>query len=266
MRFSPYVLLLESTAVPFAAADLSLGNDLTREQVQLAGDQKISYDAVLKKRPFIRCVTRDPRVVTDWTKVNITDGTYDHATAIFRELEENGSWGSTYKSFRFTNGILVPRSLSSKLAGSPELAFDLHGLYASGAAYTVGTTSASLATGNFQYMPKDIVIGGNTISAPDFRELSLEWAIPPLDDDQYEPSYLSYLLSGQSGSVILRDFDEVTAARLDDGGSETTFTITLEDKSPTGNADHTITLGTCSFDVEVQNRDVKINFRQVVTT
>ncbi len=266
MRFAPYVLLLESTAVPFAAQDLGLGNDLNIEDVQLAGDLKTSYRAVLKKRPFIRCMTRDPRVVTDWTKVNSTDGTYDHCTAIFRELEANGSWGSTYKSFRFTNAILVPTSLSAKLGGSPELSFDLFGLYASGACYTVGTESASLATANFQYLPKDVVIGGNTISAPDFFDLQLDWNIPLIDDDQHEPSYYSYLQNGISGSIGLRDFDEVTAARLDDGGSETTFTPTLEDVSPTAGADHAITLGTCQIQLDLKGREARMAFHQVVST
>lgn len=257
--WKPWRLVIGGTAYPFAVSDLSLGNDLKKEELQLAGHTKLTAQVVHSRMPFIRVTMTDPTAFTDW------DGD-SSATAIFRAIDEDDTYGSTYKSFAFSKAVIVPRRLRAELGSGARMELDIFGLFDSGVAYTVGTTSGVAATFDHTYIPKQLVLGSNTLAAGVLQSANIDWDWGDIiTAGTPEPEWMAYDKKVISGEFRVRDLAEATAARLDDGGKETVCTPTFEDIFGAG-ADLSFTMGKVFVDVGTNEGDVVIKTQQVEAT
>jgi hypothetical protein len=257
-RYADFALLLASTSTPFEPGSLEVGNDKKTEDLKSGMALNIALQQIIGKKPFVKFTLLDPSLVTAWTKFG-SGQTITSLTAIFQAYAADAGFAASYLSFALSKGIIVPVQLTGSVDKKATLDCIAHGLFATGTGFTVGTASGATAAITKAYYPTNIIIGANTIVA--LKSINVNWQYGLQDDDQLEPTYYYYDLATMRGTAVVKDLAMVTAARLEDGSSET-VTALFTDANNGANT-ITVSLGTCKIHASIKGGDATIDFTKI---
>lgn len=257
-KYVDWALDLGSTAAPYEKGSLEVGNDPTLDDIRSGGALTVDLRQVVRKKPFVKATLLDPSLVTTWQAFGAAQ-TYTDVVATFRQYTQNGGLGSTYQSYTLSQGVLIPVSLSASPMRKATLDILAIGAFNAGSAFTVGTSSTTGPTVTKAYYPTNVVIGASTLTF--IRQLQANWTYDIQDDEQLEPGYWYYENYALRGTAQVRNLDEVTAARLEDGTTET-CTLLLTDANNGGNT-VSINFGTCHVLASIKGDEATIEFEYV---
>jgi hypothetical protein len=251
-KYMDYALSIEGTAAPFEPGSLSIGNDAVLDRIKSGLQLTDDLIQVIRKQPMIRATLLDPSLVTAWTELSTG------VVATFRAYEQNGGLGSTYKKFTAANGVIMPVSLQAAVDRKAMLEVLCMAAFSAGTAIAIAATSGSPATVTKAYYPTSLTI---TSAITQLRNINVNWQYAVQNDDQLEPAYWYYDRYTMTGDAMVKDLDEVTAARLEDG-SEESVTALLTDAN-NGSNTVSVPLGTCKVFATVQGDMARLSFEKL---
>lgn len=188
----------------------------------------------------------EPTIEFDVYKLDlVTSPTKGTLTLIFRSGTDTGGAGATYLSFQ-SEVCIYPVSMSAQAGGEATLSVRAYLLSSDGTTnpVTVGTTSASLTTGNDLY-----TVGASNIDGA---------AVAHIVDQTVNFNYDVQTDAGQSGQLYptvpfitahspdvqmtTEDVSEATQTRVTDGEKVTTNAANLKFKHMNGGSDITVSM------------------------
>ena len=251
-RFADYGLEIQGSTQPFEPGSLNAGNDAVTDRIRSG---QAMYDDLIQwvgKQPTLGATLLDPSVITDWTKES-------GITACWRAFEENGGWGTGYKSIAFPKAVIYPMTLQGDQNTKATTEIEARAIFEAGSAATIGTASVSRPSVTAAYYPTSITIGGGAISA--LMSINVNWNWNVQNDEQVEPGYYYYASAEQTGQAQVKDLDEITAARLVDSSEETVVALFTDANNDSNTV--SVDLGTCKVNAEVQGDMATINFEKI---
>lgn len=259
-RYGEWALEIEGTNYGFEPGSSQVGNQPTTDRIRSGSAMLDDLIVTLRKHPRMQFTLLDPSAYSAWAHITEDGATYGDAFKMaWRQYEENGGWGTGYLSLAFTNGILIPQTLQGDVDTKATLQVEARGLFSSGTAVTVGSSSLTQADVTKAYYPTSLTLGGTSITA--LRSINVDWQYTVEDDDQEEPTYYYYSEYSKTGQATIKDLSKATAARIADGTEETvvvTFTDIRNDSNTV-----TIDLGTCKVFGEIQGDMAQISFEEL---
>lgn len=255
-RYGEYALLFGASSVAFEPKSLEAGNDARLDDIMSASSLNVQLRQVIGKRPFLKATLLDPSLITAWTKV---PGGVASVKGIWRAYEQDGGFGAGYKSVAIAKGVIVPTNLQASVDKKATLDIICHALFTTGSAIVVGTDSGALATVTKAYYLTSVTIGSDTITA--VKSVSANWQYGIQDDEQTEPGYLYYDKYTMKGSAVVKDIAKATAARIEDGSSETVSLLLTDAITPANTV--TVSLETCRVFADMKGDEATINFEKI---
>lgn len=255
-RYKDHALIFDTESIPFEPGSLELLNDAKKENIFTGTSLKPDLIQVLVKKPGIRVTLLDPSLIPDWTVVPTDIAT---VVASWLAFEQDGGLGSTYETWTMTKGVIVPVTLNAAVDRKATLDVLCLATFDTGNAVTKDATAQVVAAVTKAYYPTSITVGGGEITQ--LININVNWDFQIQDDDQVEPDYYYYDARLIRGTAIIKDLAQVTAARLEDGATETVV-ILLTDANDSANT-LSIDLAECKIFSTIKGDQGTIEFEQV---
>jgi hypothetical protein len=258
-RYADIALLFGAASVPFEPGSLEVFNDPRTEDIQSGNSLNISLRQVLGKRPGIKATLLDPSLVTAWAKFG-AGAAITSITGVFQAYAKDGGLGTGHISYLMASGVIMPSALRASTANKATLEVIAHAHFSTGTAMTVGTSSGAAAAVTKAFYPTSITLGAGA-AITQLKGVQANWKYQLQDDDALEPEYYYYDRYTMQGSATVKALAAATAARLEDGTTET-VSILLTDAN---NASNTITInfGTCKVFATVKGDEATIEFAKL---
>lgn len=254
-KYTGWSLDIDGVNAPIEPSSLQAENEFRKDEIRTGKQLQPEVIVTLGKRPSIKATLLDPSLVSDWLHF---DENSDGVTSFWRAYDENGGLSTTFRSIKLNQGVILPVSLSANQNEKAKLDIMAVGRWNGGATpVVIGTATGTSATVAAAYYPKNLILGVSTITA--LVSLSANWNFNVQDDDQAEPEYYYYDERSMSGSAVVKDIAELTASRFVDSATETTVTLTLEDRLGSG-PDVQVALGTCRITAAISGDEATISF------
>jgi hypothetical protein len=258
-RYSEFALLFGSTSIPIEPRSLEAGNDPRLDDLMSAGSLNVQLRQVVGKRTFLKATLLDPSLVTAWAKVG-SGNTITGVKGIWRAYEQDGGFGAGYKSAAIAKGVIIPLNLQASVDKKATLDVVCFAIFAAGTGLTIGTDSGTLASVAKAYYLTSVTFGsGTAITA--LKSANVNWQYQVQDDEQTEPAYFYYDKYTMRGSVALKDIAAATAARIEDGATETVSLLLTDAVTPANTI--TVSLGSCHLFANAKGDECSIEFEKV---
>jgi hypothetical protein len=244
--------VLGSTSIPFEG--MRVRGEIFKDLIQSGDVLRDDLIQVVGKRPTIEVGLLDPTIVTGWEIIK-SGGDHASINAHWLCYDDEGGLGSAYISLVNSLGRIHPVSLTASSRQKAIMQVRALLLFASGTAFTLGTSSGDRAAATKAFYPTSLTIG-SAITA--LRDLTVNWDYTYQDDDALEPTYMYYDKFRMTGTATVRDLSEATKARIEDTQSST-VTALFTDANDGGNT-ASVALGTCRVQAEIDGRDCQLTF------
>lgn len=250
-EFTDVVAVLDGAAAPTTDNSINFNTEWQKADRRTSGKLTPEARCVMGKKPAFSLSILDPSVILP-TGFKATT----NAKAIYRKYERDGGLGAGYKSLTFAKALIVPKSLSVSEGEPAILEVQVLGLYDGGSCVAFGTESQAPANITKCFVIKSVVIGGTTIT--DIENISVNWNFDLVPRPVFEPETYYFKTFNLSGSIALRDLDEVDINNSVDGKKETVV-INLVDRESALNTLQ-LDMGTCDVEAGIQGGKMSYNF------
>jgi len=256
-RSTPWALTLSGTSRPIEQESLRIFNEPTEDRLRSGGQIRDDLIQIVGKRPAIRAVLTDPTLVTAFQLFG-AGKTYTSMAAVWQDYASNAGLAATYNSYTLANGILLPVSIQAGPREHAKIEVLGLGIMTAGVGFVIGTTSAASATNTAAYYPGSVTVGGASIG--NMVSIQHNWNYQVQDDDQLEPAYYYYDRAAETGTMVLKDLDKVTVARLEDGATEAVV-LNFDDANSAGT--QAFSLGNCKVFIEIDGKNAQLTYERL---